>query len=35
MFLKIHVSVSCICIIIKKALWGGGYGRQIVPVGLN
>ena len=34
MFLKIHVSVSCICIIIKKALWGG-YGRQIVPVGLN
>ena len=27
---------TCICISIKKALWeGGGYGRQIVPEGLN
>ena len=26
MFLKIHVSVLCTCIIIKKALWEGGGG---------
>ena len=27
--------ITCICIIIKKALWGGGYDRQIIPAGLN